>query len=216
MPRYIAHKVLSRDETVGLIRLAQQGNMAARDQIVACNQGLIRIVGKRFIKAYPEWSEDAIQFGNLGLIMAIDSFDIGHNVAFGSYAGKLIRSHIIRGYRDTFRLVRLPSYLYDWLDHEDPMFGSHSTLGEHDIWYVDHRDSAMEIDRREEIQVLMAKIDDAFSVLTPRERDFATRHLYDGVTMVDIGREAGISLERVRMIVGEAILKARRQIREAS
>lgn len=82
-----------------LIRLAQQGDSAARDLLVKENIGLVWSVVHRFLNRGYE-AEDLFQIGSIGLIKAIERFDIGFQVRFSTYAVPMISGEIRRFIRD--------------------------------------------------------------------------------------------------------------------
>jgi len=75
------------------------GDRAAREEILKENMGLVKKVASSFIK-YSNISEDLMQIGALGLIKAIDNFDLSYNVQFSTYAVPMILGEIRRFLRD--------------------------------------------------------------------------------------------------------------------
>ena len=73
------------DHTIALIRRALEGDENARAQLVEENTGLIWCVVKRFYGRGTE-AEDLFQIGSIGLLKAIDKFDLGYDVKFSTYA----------------------------------------------------------------------------------------------------------------------------------
>ena len=87
------------DETLKLIELAHQGDKAARDRLVTDNMGLIWSIVKRFAgRGYEQ--EDLFQIGSIGLLKAIDKFDLSYDVKFSTYAVPMISGEIRRFLRD--------------------------------------------------------------------------------------------------------------------
>ena len=82
-----------------LIRAAQQGDRAARDELVCENMGLVWSVVRRF-KGRGQEMEDLFQIGSIGLLKAIDKFDLSFQVCFSTYAVPLIAGEIRRFLRD--------------------------------------------------------------------------------------------------------------------
>ena len=82
-----------------LIDKAQKGDSEAKEQIVSENIGLVHSVVKRFYGRGAE-SEDLFQIGCIGLMKAIDKFDISFNVKFSTYAVPMILGEIKRFLRD--------------------------------------------------------------------------------------------------------------------
>ncbi|MBS4534272.1 RNA polymerase sporulation sigma factor SigF [Clostridium sp. D2Q-14] len=93
------HDLLSHEETVELIKKAQEGNGSAQDILVNHNLGLIRSVIKKFSNRGYD-SEDIFQLGSIGLIKAIQKFDTSYNVKFSTYAIPMIIGEIRRFLRD--------------------------------------------------------------------------------------------------------------------
>lgn len=87
------------DKTIELIRVAQQGDIGARNQIVEENIGLVWSIVKRFSGRGYEL-DDLFQIGSIGLIKAVDKFDFSYNVKFSTYAVPMIMGEIKRFIRD--------------------------------------------------------------------------------------------------------------------
>lgn len=91
--------LLSHEETMELIKEAQNGNLEAKDILVTYNLGLIRSVLKGFMNRGYE-VDDLFQIGSIGLLKAIDKFDISYDVRFSTYAVPMIVGEIKRFLRD--------------------------------------------------------------------------------------------------------------------
>lgn len=87
------------DQTIALIRQSHNGDEKAREQLVKENTGLIWCVVKRFYGRGTE-PEDLFQIGCIGLIKAIDKFDLNYDVKFSTYAVPMISGEIRRFLRD--------------------------------------------------------------------------------------------------------------------
>lgn len=87
------------EETFDLIRLSQDGDKDAKEQLIKMHSGLIWNVVRRFMGRGYE-TEDLYQIGAIGLIRAIDKFDFGYDVKFSTYAVPLIAGEIKRFLRD--------------------------------------------------------------------------------------------------------------------
>lgn len=87
------------DHTKELIELAHLGNKEARDFLVLQNMGLVYSVAKRFFNRGYDM-EDITQIGTIGLIKAIDKFDLTQPVMFSTYAVPMISGEIKRFIRD--------------------------------------------------------------------------------------------------------------------
>ena len=81
------------------IQKAQNGDKAERDQLVTANTGLVYMVLKRFSNRGYE-QEDLFQIGVIGLMKAIDKFDVSREFSFSTYAVPMIIGEIRRFLRD--------------------------------------------------------------------------------------------------------------------
>jgi len=86
-------------DTIGLIRLSKEGDVQAREQLVTENVGLVWSMVRRFLGRGCE-AEDLFQIGTIGLIKAIDKFDVSFDVKFSTYAVPMITGEIKRFLRD--------------------------------------------------------------------------------------------------------------------
>ena len=82
-----------------LLKLAAAGDRDAREQLIAQNTGLVHSVVKRFIGRGQE-TEDLFQVGCIGLIKAVQKFDLRFGVKFSTYAVPMIMGEIKRFIRD--------------------------------------------------------------------------------------------------------------------
>ena len=87
------------EETRALLAKAHQGDKSAREQLVLDNMGLVWSIVRRFCGRGCE-SEDLFQIGCIGLIKAIDKFDLAFDVCFSTYAVPMITGEIRRFLRD--------------------------------------------------------------------------------------------------------------------
>ena len=87
------------DHTIALIRKSHAGNRTARAQLVEENTGLVWCIVKRYFNRGVE-AEDLFQIGTIGLLKAIDKFDLKYEVKFSTYAVPMIVGEIKRFLRD--------------------------------------------------------------------------------------------------------------------
>ena len=96
----MAHNVCTKEEGWKIsIRKAQAGDKTERDALVSANVGLIYMVMKRFSGRGCE-QEDLFQIGVIGLLKAIDKFDLSRDLSFSTYAVPMIIGEIRRFLRD--------------------------------------------------------------------------------------------------------------------
>ncbi len=92
-------KVLSESEKTELLRKAQGGDTAARDKLILGNLRLVLSVVQRFSNR-SENMDDLFQVGVIGLIKAIDNFNLELDVKFSTYAVPMCIGEIRRYLRD--------------------------------------------------------------------------------------------------------------------
>ena len=85
--------------TAALLNQAQQGDAAAREQLLQENTGLIWSIVRRFYGRGTE-PEDLYQLGCLGFLKAIDGYDAAYGTQFSTYAVPKIAGEIRRFLRD--------------------------------------------------------------------------------------------------------------------
>ncbi|SFF94307.1 RNA polymerase, sigma subunit, RpoX/SigF [Desulfotomaculum arcticum] len=96
LPRF---PLLKDEEMKQLLARAQAGDAQARERLVNCNLKLVFNLVKRFQNRGYEL-EDLFQIGCIGLMKAIDKFDLSYNVRFSTYAVPMIVGEIRRFLRD--------------------------------------------------------------------------------------------------------------------
>lgn len=91
--------LLTAEEKVELLKKVQQGDKIARETFINGNLRLVLSIIKRFY-ARGENLDDLFQVGCVGLIKAMDNFDMEQNVQFSTYAVPMIIGEIRRYLRD--------------------------------------------------------------------------------------------------------------------
>ncbi|MCI2055873.1 MAG: RNA polymerase sporulation sigma factor SigG [Oscillibacter sp.] len=92
-------KVLKNEETMALLRRTKEGDLDARQKLIEGNLRLVLSVIQKFISR-GENVDDLFQVGCVGLIKAIDNFDITQPVRFSTYGVPMIVGEIRRYLRD--------------------------------------------------------------------------------------------------------------------
>ncbi len=159
--------VLNNKEMRRLFASMQGGDLKSREQLVNGNLRLVLSVIQRFNNR-GELVDDLFQVGCIGLIKAIDNFDLGQNVKFSTYAVPMIIGEIRRYLRDNtpVRVSRsLRDVAYKVLQIRDQLahrFSREPTLVE----------IASELDvSREEIILAMDSIQEPVSLFEPIYND---------------------------------------------
>lgn len=93
-------------DTQLLIRKAQDGDKVAREQVINENVGLVWSIVRRFLGRGQE-AEDLFQIGVIGLMKAVDKFDLSYEVMFSTYAVPMISGEIKRYLRDNNGLIKM-------------------------------------------------------------------------------------------------------------
>ena len=92
--------VLKESEKMELLKKMHNGDKSAREKLISGNLKLVLSVIQRF-SSRGENPDDLFQIGCIGLIKAIDRFDLSHNVRFSTYAVPMIIGEIRRHLRDS-------------------------------------------------------------------------------------------------------------------
>jgi len=93
------HNHLSDSEVRQLIRDSQEGDLESRNRLIHHNIRLVWSVVQRFLNRGYE-AEDLFQIGCIGLLKAVDKFDLRYDVKFSTYAVPMIIGEIQRFLRD--------------------------------------------------------------------------------------------------------------------
>ena len=104
-------KVLSEKEKTALLKKTKEGNKQAREELINGNLKLVLSVIQRFTSR-GENLDDLFQVGCIGLIKAIDNFDIELGLKFSTYAVPMIIGEVRRYLRD-YAPIRVSRSLRD-------------------------------------------------------------------------------------------------------
>jgi len=99
--------MISHEEEVELAQKAQAGDTAAKNKLVNSNLRFVVNVAKKYQNHGLDLS-DLISEGNLGLLTAVDKFDVSKGYHFISYAVWWIRQSILKAICEKSRAIRLP------------------------------------------------------------------------------------------------------------
>src|SRR6188508_993828 len=103
---------MNESDKVLLRRYHEQGDLAARQQLIEQYLSLVRSLARRY-SCRGEQLEDLVQIGCIGLIKAIDRFDLDRGVELTTYATPNIIGEIKRHFRDKGWAVRVPRGLQE-------------------------------------------------------------------------------------------------------
>lgn len=183
------------------------------EDLVEGNLSLVISIANIYSNIMP--TEDLIQEGNYGLIMAANDFNEELGCAFSTFATPYIRRAILEAIERDSRLVRRPHHQqsgFVWNESLDEELsdGEGSVTTKADM-LADEDNMADEFDEKEEISAIVSECLDK---LTERERYIVTSVFGIG-TDIPMGYkmlacELGISEERVRQIYLSALKKMRK------
>lgn len=103
--------VLSNEEMVDLFKKAKEGDDEARDLLVSGNLKLVLSILRQFTNKSDNM-DDLFQIGCIGLLKAIDNFDLAYDVKFSTYAVPMIMGEVRRYIRDNSQ-IRISRSLKD-------------------------------------------------------------------------------------------------------
>ena len=95
-----------------MIIKAQSGDDVARERFTECNLKLVVSAAKRYVSKYSELM-DLIQEGNIGLMRAIDKFDVSKGYKFSTYALWWIKQAISRSIAERSRVIKVPVHIFE-------------------------------------------------------------------------------------------------------
>ena len=104
-------KVLSEEEKATLLQRVKDGDRCARDELITGNLRLVLSVIQRFMRR-SDSPDDLFQVGCVGLIKAVDNFDVNQNVKFSTYAVPMIIGEVRRYLRDN-NIIRVSRSIRD-------------------------------------------------------------------------------------------------------
>ena len=95
---------------------AAPDNAAVKNRVVRTlvesNQGLVHNIARKFVNHGIPF-EDLVQDGNIGLMRAIELFDVDQGTQFSTYATTWVRQAILRSIADRSRTIRVPAHVHD-------------------------------------------------------------------------------------------------------
>ena len=260
----LSHKLLSKEESYKYIKLAQAGDTAARDYLVDHNIKLVYSSALHYAQGRDDMFMDLFQEGCLGMMKAINDFDISKDVAFSTYAMNWILNYMQRFLMNFERGVRVPIHVREKymkirrvIAQYEKEYGTTPTtryiaeqleLPEEKIQFIITsndflislnkpigveygsdaesefgdfiEDKSESVESQVEKKILTEDIDVCIKkYLTEKEEKvirmrFGLSPYYEIMTLDDIGKEFGVTRERIRQIESKAILKMKKQAKK--
>ncbi len=205
---HIAHgesfpKPLKKAEEQHYLELAAKGDINARNILVEHNLRLVAHIIKKYYQNYGG-QDDLVSIGTIGLIKAINTFNINKNIKLSSYASRCIENEILMFFRNNRKSSQDVS-LNDTIDTDKD--GNPLTLM--DIMASD-MDVAEDVDTKLHLEVLNRYIDE---VLTPREKEVIIKRYGIGGVKIQTQRELAKKLNISRSYISRIEKKALEKLR---
>lgn len=213
---------LSRQEELSLCELKDQGCQRAFNTLVESQLRLVVQIAHRYL-TYRVELDDLIQFGNMGLIRAVQTYN-AQCARLTTYSYRMINNYIRVGISNTSRTIRVPGYrqfkakpvshvlkvgggkevplppaTQAFIDHGVP---SLTDLNASQI--VDQHDDHEAVDKQDLIRYVWAHVEQ----LSARDRDILMRRM-KGQTLASIGKHYGIKKEWVRRLQNRIMRRLR-------
>jgi RNA polymerase sigma-B factor len=183
----------------------RQGDLAARERLIQQYLPLVRRLARRYV-GRGEQLDDLVQVGSIGLINAIDRFQVDRGVDLATYAIPTIDGEIKRHLRDRVSPIRIPRRLQEL----DP------TLKARVAQFVDGEggelDRGSAIDEGYELGEDRIALARGFHVLDARERLLLRLAYFEGMSQSKIAVRVGISQIHVSRLTRRALAKLRVEI----
>lgn len=197
-------KPLKKAEEQHYLELCAKGDTQARNILIEHNLRLVAHIIKKYYQNCGG-QDDLVSIGTIGLIKAINTFDMNKNIKLSSYASRCIENEILMYFRNNRKSSQDVS-LNDTIDTDKD--GNPLTLM--DILASD-MDVAEDVDTKLRLDVLNDYIDE---VLTPREKEIIVSRYGLAGRKVLTQRELAKSLDISRSYISRIEKKALEKLRE--
>ena len=200
---------LPSDEEQKCFLLAEQGDEEARQKLILHNLRLVSHIVRKYYSTAQD-PEDLVSIGTIGLIKAVDSFNIHNGARFATYGAKCIQNEILMHFRSKKKQAGEIS-INETIDID---------RDGNPLTYIDvicsEEDVSEEIDKKILKERMLACME---GVLTPRERQILMmRYGLGGIralTQREIAASLGISRSYVSRIEKGALEKLKRALERA-
>lgn len=106
-------KKTTLDEEKEIIARIRKGDEKLKEGFIKKNQGLVYHIARKYAFS-PEILPDLIAEGNMGLMKALEKFDLRKNVKFGTYAYFWIKRFILRAIMKEFEILKIPERYHEF------------------------------------------------------------------------------------------------------
>lgn len=202
-------KPLTAEEELYYLTRSQQGDLSARNLLVERNLRLVAHIVKKY-NSYERDMEDLISTGTIGLIKAINTYDISKGNKLGTYASRCIENELLMLLRQERKSSREVS-LYEPIGSDKE--GNEINLM--DIMESTNEDILEQMITENHIHSIYKLLNTS---LTPREQEVIILryglHNREPVTQRDVAQQMGISRSYVSRIEKRALEKLRVRLEE--
>lgn len=199
---------LSKEEEKEYFKRCRNGDMQARNILIERNLRLVAHIAKKYYYSGCE-NEDLISIGTIGLIKAIDSYNIDSPTRFATYAGKCLQNEILMHFRSQKKLA-YESSLNDAVETDK----EGNPLTYMDIICTDD-DIAEKIDLKIKVEKMMESIN---NLLTPTEKQIIVLRYGLGcvkpITQREVAEKLNISRSYVSRLESKALEKLKEGFKE--
>lgn len=183
----------------------RSGDLRARERLIAQYLPLVRRVARRHL-GRGEQFEDLVQVGSIGLIKAIDRFQLDRGVDLATFAIPTIDGEIKRHLRDRAWPIRIPRRLQE-LDPSLKVRITELVDGQNGEF-----EQESELDRGYELGEDRIALASGFRVLDARERLLLRLAYFEGLSQSRIAGRVGLSQIHVSRLTRRALSKLRLEI----
>ena len=184
---------------------AERGDENARQKLILHNLRLVSHIVRKYYSSAPD-PEDLVSIGTIGLIKAVDTFNIRNGARFATYAAKCIQNEILMHFRSRKKLASEVS-IHETIDID---------RDGNPLTYIDviccDEDVADEIDKKMTTQKMLRYMD---ALLTPRERQILMMRYGIGGIQAQTQREIAKTLNISRSYVSRIEKSALEKLRDA-
>lgn len=200
--------LLTLQEETELIKKAKAGDKLAREKLLSANLRFVIMIAKRYTGLGLEFC-DLISEGNIGLMVALDHYEIGKSARFTTYAAYWIKQVIIRAINCKADTIRVPSRGYDRikvLSLDDPI--KNDDREKTKVAFVSDKKNKSPEEQLVENDIKQA-IDSGIDILREKEK-LVIKMRYgldgkEGMSLLEIGEKLNLSKERIRQIEEAAL-----------
>ena len=207
-------KPLSADELNSLIVKAHNGDSRARNKAIEANLSIVWSIAAHFNGM--DVFEDILQNGNIGLIIAVDTFDVSRGTSFSTWALEQIRKYINIGLTDESRVVRQRADLVGKIAYMAASFDAPIASDEEgEKTLLDFMASDSKADNFSEVEDMRVKLNCLMRGLKDIEKAVVCGLFGFGceeVSEYTLSKKFNLTEERIRQIKWEAIAKMQKLV----